>query len=81
MLYLIPLRWGDFVKPVNTFGVVGKCEGEGWSSICGLDGWRPLRFLLRDGFVIAAAGTHPPWPPLLKGGKLGVAFAPGNLRS
>ncbi len=29
----------------------------------------------------AAAGTDPPWPPLLKGGKLCVAFATGNLRS
>ncbi len=26
------------------------------------------RFLLRGGFVLAAAGTDPPWPPLLKGG-------------
>jgi hypothetical protein len=24
---------------------------------------------LRDRFVMAAAGTDPPWPPLLKGGK------------
>ena len=27
------------------------------------------RFLLRRGFVMAAAGPDPPWPPLLKGGK------------
>ena len=25
---------------------------------------------LCDGFVMATAGTDPPWPPLLKGGKL-----------
>ena len=35
---------------------------------------------LRDGFVMAAAGTDPPWPPLLKGGKLGNIRA-GNSRS
>ncbi len=29
------------------------------------------RFLLGDGFVMAAAGTDPPWPPLCKEGKLG----------
>ena len=29
----------------------------------------------------AAAGTDPPWPPLLKGGKLRATFAPGCLRS
>ena len=29
----------------------------------------------------AAAGTDPPWPPLLKGGKLGATHAAGNLRS
>ncbi len=29
----------------------------------------------------AAAGTDPPWPPLLKGGKLRATFAVGNLRS
>ncbi len=29
----------------------------------------------------AAAGTDPPWPPLLKGGKLSATFAEGNLRS
>ncbi len=39
------------------------------------------RVLFRDGFVIAAAGMHPPWPLLLKGGKLGATFAAGNLRS
>ncbi len=27
----------------------------------------------------AAAGTDPPWPPLLKGGKLRATFAAGNL--
>jgi hypothetical protein len=29
----------------------------------------------------AAAGTDPPWPPLLKGGKLGATHAEGNHRS
>ncbi len=29
----------------------------------------------------AAAGPDPPWPPLLKGGKLGATNAEGNSRS
>ncbi len=29
----------------------------------------------------AAAGPDPPWPPLLKGGKLGATNAEGNCRS
>ncbi len=34
-----------------------------------------------SGSLYAAAGTDPPWPPLLKGGKLRATFAAGNLRS
>ena len=37
------------------------------------------RFVLRDGFVVAAAGTDPPWPPLFNGGKdRGARFARGG---
>ena len=48
--------------------------------------WRTLRctirrFPLLDSFVMAAAGPDPPWPPLLKGGKLGGTFASGDVRS
>ena len=32
--------------------------------------WTIRRFLLRDGFVMAAAAIDPPWPPLLRGGRL-----------
>ena len=34
-----------------------------------------------SGSQYAAAGTDPPWPPLLKGGKLGATQPEGNYRS
>ena len=45
--------------------------------------WRIARFrirrsLLRSGIVMAAAGTDPPWPPLLNGGKLGSNIPAGK---
>ena len=59
--------------------MVGGCVGVCWAGsglvkrwlYWRISRWTVRRFLLRDGYVMAAAGMHPPWPPLLKGGKVG----------
>ncbi len=45
--------------------------GESWRNTCGGE----------SSFVRSQVFNRPPWPPLLKRGKFGAAFAPGNLRS
>ena len=40
-----------------------------------------LALLSRDGCVTVTTAMHPPWPPLLKGGKLCATHAGGNHRS
>ena len=55
---------------------VGQGRTDEKRAVLANSSWTTRRFLLRDGFVMAAAGMHPPWPPLLKGGRGGAGRSP-----